>query len=108
MESNIVPQEITQRCDIDFSLVSRTLQIILSPITDDEDFCSEQSEVIASIIDDPQQAEISYYPDALQFATAAVAGSPVSGSFILGSNGSQELAASFNSLMIFVIVYTSQ
>lgn len=77
VESEIIPTEVTERCNIEFSLKDRNLEIALSARTsEDEEFCGEVSNTVAEVIDDPQQLS-SFYPDSLQFATAAVAGAPV-------------------------------
>ena len=74
VESEVIPDELRERCDIDFSLTSRNLQIVLSARTSsDEGFCSTTSERVAEVIDDPQKIT-TYMPDSFQFATAAVAG----------------------------------
>ena len=74
VESEVIPEELIDRCEIEFSLTSRNLQVVLSSRTsDDEEFCSIASERVAEVIDNPQQI-IHYLPDSLQFATAAVAG----------------------------------
>ena len=80
VESEVIPDELRDRCDIDFSLTSRNLQIVLSARTsDDEEFCSTTSERVADVIDNPQRIT-TYVPDSFQLATAAVAGPYVPGS----------------------------
>lgn len=75
VESDIIPMEVTQRCEIEFSLTSRNLQVVLTAKTSsDQQFCSDTSASIAEVIDNPRVLT-SYIPDAFQFATAAVAGS---------------------------------
>lgn len=77
-ESDIIPDEVTEHCDVELSLASRTLQIVLSAKTEsDQEFCQEESIKIASFIDDPREATLRYTPDSMQFATAAVSASVV-------------------------------
>lgn len=74
VESDLIETEVTERCEIEFSLSSRNLQIILSARTsDDEQFCSDRSLAIAELIDNPERL-MSYYPESFQFAAAAIAG----------------------------------
>lgn len=74
VESDVIATEVTERCEIEFSLSSRNLQIILSARTsNDEEFCSDTSSAIADIIDNPQRLT-SFFPESFQFAAAAVTG----------------------------------
>lgn len=76
VESGIIPSEVASRCNIEFSLAYRNLEIILQAVTsEDQEFCSDLSTRVAEVIDDPQGQE--YVLDSFQFATAAVSGVPV-------------------------------
>ena len=77
VESEIIPSEVASRCNIEFSLANRNLEIILQAVTsDDQEFCSDLSTRVAEIIDNPQDRE--FVLDSFQFATAAVSSAPVS------------------------------
>ena len=73
VESDILASETTVRCKVEFNLMNRNLQVILSSITsNDVDFCSSESVRIAAVFNSPNQY-ISFLPDVLQFSSAAVA-----------------------------------
>ncbi len=77
VESEIIPSQVIERCEIGFTFTSRNLEIALQARTaDDEEFCSDASSKMADLIDNPQQLT-TYTPDSFQFATAAVGGPPV-------------------------------
>ncbi len=107
VESDVIPQEVLDRCEIDFSLTSRNLQIVLSARTgEDEEFCSTTSMRVAEVIDNPNTIT-TYVPDSFQFATAAVAGPYVPGSDSSGSDSSAMGVALHSSLFISALVFSS-
>ena len=103
VESEIIQKAMTKRCDFDFSLTSRNLQIVLSArASEDEEFCSTASEMVAEVINNPQRLT-TYAPDLLQFATAAVAGPYMPDSVVAASAMSVAL---HSSLLIFALVWS--
>lgn len=73
VESDIFSSETTERCDVEFTMAKRNLQMILSAKTPgDEEFCSSESVRIATVLDNPKQF-ITFLPDVMQFASAAIA-----------------------------------
>ena len=84
LDSEIIPKNVSRRCDIDFLLVSQNLQITFSARTsNDQEFCSKTSERVAEFIDNPRRIT-TYVPESFQFATAAVAGPYVPSSSAMG------------------------
>ena len=77
VESDIIPSELNERCELGFSMHSRNVEITLQARTEgDQQFCSETSEEIAELIENPRKLLAStILPDSFQFATAAVSGS---------------------------------
>lgn len=98
VESEIIPDEVVERCEIEFSTYSNLEIALLARTSDDQEFCNDISATIAELIDNPQELT-SYVPDSFQFATAAVGGLPVAGS------GSVRVAV--HSLLIFCAVIAS-
>ena len=76
VESEIIPSELNERCELGFSMHSRNVEITLQARTEgDEQFCSETSEEIAELIENSRKLLAStILPDSFQFATAAVSG----------------------------------
>jgi hypothetical protein len=76
VESEIIPEEVLMRCEIEFSTFTNLEIALLAKTSADQEFCNKLSTTIAEFIDNPQMLT-SYLPDSLQFATAAVGGPPV-------------------------------
>ena len=73
VESDIIPDEISDRCNLEITLVNRNFQVILSARTSaDAEFCRNASAHIATVINDPTQY-IEFLPEMFQFASAALA-----------------------------------
>ena len=106
VESDIIEREVTQRCEVEFSLTHRNLQIVLSAKTSgDQEFCSNVASTVTSVISNPAQ-RLGFTPDALQFATAAVVGNPISitpGNSDSSNSGAAEIIT-LTSLSLCVIV----
>lgn len=98
VESGIIPDEVVERCEIEFSTFSNLEIALLARTSDDQEFCNAISATIAEVIDNPQELT-SYVPDSFQFATAAVGGLPVADS------GSVRVAV--HSFLIFCAVVAS-
>ena len=57
---------------MEITLTQRNLEVVLSAETpDDVDFCSNESERIAEVFNNPNNY-IAYLPDVLQFSSAAI------------------------------------
>ena len=103
VESEIIPRQITERCNVEFTLTSRNLQIVLSAKTsDDEEFCNDQSTRIAELVDNPNEL-VKFAPDAFQFATAAVT-APVTAP-VTSFSGATKLVG-LSSVFIFIVSLT--
>ena len=76
VESEIIPDEVVSRCEIEFSTYSNLEIALLARTSDDQEFCNDISVKIAEFIDNPQELT-TYVPESFQFATAAVGGPPV-------------------------------
>lgn len=100
VESEIIPDEVVSRCEIEFSVYSNLEIALLARTSDDQEFCNDVSVTIAEFIDNPQDLT-TYMPDSFQFATAAVGGPPVAGS------GSVQGAAASVALLIFTTIIAS-
>ncbi len=73
VESDIFSQETYTRCEVEITVVNRNIQLTLSSkASEDAEFCQSEAERIAGVIQNPK-GHLSFLPDVMQFASAAVA-----------------------------------
>lgn len=77
VESDIFARDTTERCDVEFTLTKRNLQVVLSTdISDNVEFCSSESVRIAEALNNPNRYT-TFLPELLQFTSAAVVVAPL-------------------------------
>ena len=73
VESDVFSRDATIRCNVEFTIVNRNIQLMLSAKTSgDEEFCRDEGIRIAEVLNNPK-AHVIFLPDVMQFASAAVA-----------------------------------
>ena len=76
VESDVLSRDATIRCEVEFTIVNRNIQLILSAKTSgDEEFCQDEGIRIAAVLNNPK-AHVIFLPEVMQFASAAVAFAP--------------------------------